>query len=61
MGLALSSPKNVPVSEITPDGLIFPMSQWSNRFGKRAYDPFADSGFTNGRDLADWFKLTASF
>ena len=53
---ALSAKKTSVVTEVSLDDLFKHMSEWSNRIGKRAYDFFAASGFTNGHDLEDWFK-----
>jgi HSP20 family protein len=51
-----SQAKSVPVRQVGLDSLLEKMSEWSNRIAKRAYQFFADSGFSNGHDLDDWFK-----
>lgn len=51
-----SNAKNVAIQQVSFDSLSSRISEWSNRIAKRAYEFFADSGFTNGHDLEDWFK-----
>jgi HSP20 family protein len=53
---AIVSHKNIAIQEIGRDGLFKQMQEWSDGIAKRAYELFADSGFTHGHDLDHWFK-----
>jgi len=55
-GEALVPTKGIAIREVGFDTLLREMTEWSNRIAKRAYEFFADSGFTHGHDLDDWFK-----
>jgi HSP20 family protein len=48
--------KEVAIQKVALDSLFKEMAEWSNRIAKRAYEFFAESGFTNGHDRDDWFK-----
>jgi len=55
-GEALVPTRGIAIREVRFDTLLREMTEWSNRIAKRAYEFFADSGFTHGHDLDDWFK-----
>ena len=38
-----------------PKDLFRDMFEWTDRIAKRAYELFGMRGFTDGRDLDDWF------
>ncbi len=53
---AVNRKNNVSIRARGIDELFKEMLEWSDRIAKRAYELFADSGFTNGHDREDWFK-----
>jgi HSP20 family protein len=53
--------KEVAIQKVALDSLFKEMTEWSNRIAKRAYEFFAESGFTNGHDRDDWFKAEREF
>jgi HSP20 family protein len=53
---AITPAKHIAIQQVGMDSLFKEMAEWSNRIAKRAYEFFANSGFTNGHDLDDWFK-----
>jgi HSP20 family protein len=53
---AIVSHKNIAIQEIGRDGLFKQMQEWSDGIARRAYELFANSGFTHGHDLEHWFK-----
>lgn len=58
---AITPTKQVATQEVSFDSLFKEMTEWSNRIAKRAYELFAESGFTDGHDLEDWFKAEKEF
>ena len=53
---AIAPAKHIAIQEVGLDSLFEEMAEWSNRIAKRAYEIFADSGFTNGHDQEDWLE-----
>jgi HSP20 family protein len=53
---ATTRAKSIAVREVGLETLLEKVAEWSNRIAKRAYELFAESGFTNGHDREDWFK-----
>jgi HSP20 family protein len=53
---AITPAKHIAIQQVGIDSLFKEMAEWSNRIAKRAYEFFANSGFTNGHDLDHWLK-----
>jgi HSP20 family protein len=53
---AITPVRSPAIQETSLDDLFEGMLEWSDRIAHRAYEFFADSGFSDGHDREDWFK-----